>query len=185
GSSGVNEMSELDREQQAYLLSELSKLQSQYDYFLIDTGAGIASSVLRFNASADEICVITTVEPTAMTDAYALMKIMSTKYQVRKFNLIVNQATPTEAKNVHQRLEAVAQRYLPIEILFIGNVPKDPMLNQSIRKQVAMSVWAPNSHVTRAYEQIATQIDIHPGQAIDDTPTSSFWERVGIWKARR
>jgi len=183
-SSGITEMSELNSDQQMSLIKELSRLKDNYDYILIDTGAGIASSVLRFNAAADEICVVTNTEPTAMTDAYALMKIMATKYQVKRFNLIINQATGmAEAKQVHQKLATVFNQFLPVDLVLTGFIPKDPNFSKAVRNQSPLSVMFPNSPTAKAFYLLAKHIDLNIGKAFDsDRP--NFFQRLGLWKRK-
>ena len=178
-SSGLAEMSELNRDQQMGIFEELGKLQSQYDYFLIDTGAGISSNVLRFNASVDEIFVVTTPEPTSITDAYALMKIMTTKYQVRQFNLIVNQARHAEAIAVFKRLETVSKRFLPLELVFSGHIPKDKKISESVKHRMPISLYSPHSEITSSFMTLAMHIS---GQQRDPTKPNGFWQRISIWK---
>ncbi len=180
--SGVSEMSELNAEQQMSMLNELSGLKTQYDYILIDTGAGISSSVLRFNAAADELCVITNTEPTAMTDAYALMKIMATKYQIRRFNLIVNQSKYLEAKDVHSRLSQVFDQFLPVELVLTGFIPRDLNFSNAIKQQKPLTLIKPNSLTTKAFRLVAEHLHQKPGQAIPQTRQEGFWQRLGQWK---
>jgi len=184
-SSGVSEMSELTAEQQMSMLSELTGLKVKYDYILIDTGAGIASSVLRFNAAADEICVITNTEPTSMTDAYALMKIMSTKYQVRRFNLIVNQSKFIEAKDVHRRLQAVFNQFLPVELVLTGFIPRDPNFSAAVKHQKPLTLLSPNSITTKAFRLLADHLDQRPGKSMEIQESAGFWQRLGRWKKVR
>ena len=183
-SSGVSEMSDLSKEQQMSMLRELSGLKTEYDYLLIDTGAGIASGVLRFNAAADEICVITNTEPTAMTDAYALMKVMATKYQINRFNLIVNQSSAEEAKKVFWRLKTVFQQFLSVDLIFIGNIPRDIAITRAVQKQTPLSIIAPNSLTTRAFRSMANHINTHIGESYPEDSKQTFWQKLGSWKRK-
>ena len=100
-SSGVLELVDLKEDQKLFLLNELESLAENLDVLLIDTGAGISSNVLYFNMAAEELIVVVTPEPTSITDAYALMKVLSTRYQKRRFAILVNSArTDPEAKEV-------------------------------------------------------------------------------------
>jgi flagellar biosynthesis protein FlhG len=180
--SGVSEMSELNAEQQMSMLNELGGLKTQYDYILIDTGAGIASSVLRFNAAADEICVITNTEPTAMTDAYALMKIMTIKYQIKRFNLIVNQSKYPEAKDVYDRLSHVFDRFLPAKLILTGFIPRDPHFSAAIKQQKPLTLISPDSVTTKAFKLVAEHLEQKPGQSFPEGTQDRFWERLKNWK---
>lgn len=180
-SSGISEMAELDRDQQMKLIKELGKLQFRYDYLLIDTGAGISSNVLRFNASADEIFIVTTPEPTSMTDAYALMKIMSTRYQISKFNLIVNQAEPEEVKSVFKRLTSVAKQYQAFELVYAGYFPKDKRIVECVQERTPITIKDPGSNLSRAFQKLANYIDKTPETTIQHK-SPSFWDRVVLWR---
>ncbi|MBT4289912.1 MAG: MinD/ParA family protein [Deltaproteobacteria bacterium] len=183
-SSGISEMQELTAEQQMNMLKALSQLKTKYDYILIDTGAGIASNVLRFNAAADEIFVVTNTEPTSMTDAYALMKVMSTRYQVRKFNLIVNQSNIKEAKTVYNRLVAVLNQFLPVSLNLSGCIPRDLMFPEAVKRQTPLSILAPNSTAVKMLSELAHNIDRNLDRSIHEEEKMSFWERVSNWKRK-
>ena len=183
-SSGLSGMQELSGKHQMAIFKELASLKTKYDYILIDTGAGIASNVLRYNAAADEICVVTNTEPTAMTDAYALMKVMVTKYQVRSFNLIVNQANLKEARSVFNRLVAVLNQFLFVNLTLVGHVPKDMLFPKAVKSQTAISFLAPNSAAVKRIVDMAHHIDRNPGLSIDRPDPSRFWQRVSSWTRR-
>ena len=183
-SSGISEMQELSAEHQMAIFKELSGLKTKYDYILIDTGAGIASNVLRYNAAVDEICVVTNTEPTAMTDAYALMKVMSTRYQVRSFNLIVNQANFNEAKSVFNRLVTVLNQFLPVNLTLVGYVPRDLLFPRAVKSQTPISFLAPKSGSVKRIQEIAYHIDQNPGLSINYLDPFPFWQRVSNWTRR-
>ena len=183
-SSGISEMQSLSGQQQMSILKALGQLQNQYDYILIDTGAGIAPNVLRFNAAVDDICVVTNTEPTSLTDAYALMKLMNSKYQVHDFNLIVNQASLQQASAVHQRLVNVLDQYLSVQLNLIGNVPRDINFVKAVKQQTPLSLLFPNSTSSKSLRKIAQKIDQRSGQASVEK-TSSFWNRFGSWKRKK
>ncbi len=180
-SSGISEMQSLTAEQQMSMLRELSSLKTQYDYILIDTGAGIASNVLRFNAAVDEVCVITNTEPTSITDAYALMKIMSSKYHVNTFNLIVNESNLQQAKSVFSRLVTVLNKFLTVNLELIGFIPRDISFVKAVKHQTPLSLLAPKSSTVKSFTNLARQIEIHPGKSINTDVKGSFWNRLGNW----
>lgn len=183
-SSGISEMQTLTAEQQMSMLSELSRLKSRYDYILIDTGAGISANVLRFNAAADEVCVITNPEPTAITDAYALMKVMSSRYQVNTFNLIVNESSLQEARSVYTRLTRVMNRFLTVNLELIGFIPHDMNFVKAVKQQKPLSLLSPNAPSTKAFFNLARHIENNPGQSIEDDAAESFWTRLASWKRK-
>lgn len=181
-SSGISEMQTLSAKQQMSMLHELGNLKTRYDYILIDTGAGISSNVLRFNAAADEICVVTNPEPTAITDAYALMKIMSSKYQVHHFNLIVNQSGPAEARDVYGRLVRVLNKFLTVNLELLGNIPRDPNFIKAVKQQEPISLLLPNSAAGKAFRKLALNIVEPSSSPLETERGNSFWKRLGSWK---
>lgn len=180
-SSGISEMQTLTAEQQMSMLKELSGLQTQYDYILIDTGAGIAPNVLRFNAAVDEVCVVTNTEPTSITDAYALMKIMSSKYHVNTFSLIVNESNLQQARSVFARLVTVLNRFLTVNLELIGFIPRDLNFVKAVKQQKPLSLLAPKSATVKSFSALANQIDRYPGTSIDTEAKETLWHRLGNW----
>ena len=158
-SSGIQELTKLTLAQKLEIFNELNTLLSDYDIVLIDTAAGISSNVLYFNASANEIMVVVTPEPTSITDAYALMKILSVKYQEKHFRLIVNLANNVkEADEVSRQLCLVANRFLDISIEYFGNVLVDDKVKVGVRKQKVVSELAPMTQASRNFAELAHKL---------------------------
>jgi flagellar biosynthesis protein FlhG len=158
-SSGIHELTKLTHSQKVKIFNELNVLLSDYDVVLIDTAAGISSNVLYFNASANEIMVVVTPEPTSITDAYALMKILSVKYQEKHFRLLVNLAkNEKEADEVSRQLCLVANRFLDVSIDYFGNVLADENVKAGVRKQKVVSEMAPMSPASRNFFQLAHKL---------------------------
>ncbi|MFO7716043.1 MinD/ParA family protein [Desulfosarcina sp.] len=158
-SSGIQELTRLTPLQKMDIFHELNALLSSYDIVLIDTAAGISSNVLYFNASANEIMVVVTPDPTSITDAYALMKILSVKYQEKHFRLIVNQAkNAREADDVSRQLCLVANRFLDISIEYFGSVLADENVKIGVRKQKVVSEMAPMSQASRNFAELAHKL---------------------------
>ena len=126
-SSGVVEMTEMDRDQQVHLFRKLGEIEKEIDYLVIDTGAGIAPHTLRFVANSDEVLIVATPEPSSMTDAYSLIKIMVTRYQINKFRVIANNVvSPAEGRQVYERLQKVTQKS-PFYVKDNKKSPKSPL----------------------------------------------------------
>jgi len=181
-SSGISEMQTLTAKQQMSMLRELANLKTQYDFILIDTGAGISSNVLRFNAAADEICVVTNPEPTAITDAYALMKIMSSKYQVHHFNLIGNQSSPDVARDVYNRLGRVLNKFLTVTLDLLGCIPRDPNFIRAVKQQEPIALLMPHSPAGKALYNMARNVIEPSAKSLTPEHVESFWKRLGSWK---
>ena len=158
-SSGIQELTKLTHSQKMKIFNELNMMLSDYDIVLIDTAAGISSNVLYFNASANEIMVVVTPEPTSITDAYALMKILSVKYQEKHFRLLVNLAkNEREADEVSRQLCLVANRFLDVSIDYFGNILADENVKAGVRKQKIVSEIAPMSQTSRDFFQLAHKL---------------------------
>ncbi|MDJ0782891.1 MAG: MinD/ParA family protein [Desulfosarcinaceae bacterium] len=155
-SSGVQELTRLSHGQQFRILRNLNELIEAYDVFLIDTAAGISTNVLYFAASAQEILVVVTPEPTAITDAYALMKVLAIKYHERHFKLIVNAAkSDAEADETYRQLNVVTSRFLDIEMEYLGKVLLDDNVKRGVRCQTMVSELAPISKASRNFAILA------------------------------
>jgi flagellar biosynthesis protein FlhG len=158
-SSGIQELTKLTAVQKLRIHNDLNALLSSYDIVLIDTAAGISSNVLYFNASANEIMVVVTPEPTSITDAYALMKILSVKYQEKNFRLLVNLAkNAKEADEVSRQLSLVASRFLDVSIEYFGSVLMDDNVKIGVRKQKVVSEMAPMSQASRNFAELTHKL---------------------------
>jgi len=174
-SSGAREFSELTGEEKLALKTELEALEENYDFILFDIGAGISSNVMYFCSAASEIAVITTGEPTAFADAYALIKVLSRSYDTHNFQLIVNNVkTSYEGENVKSRLEKVADRFgLNVRLDFLGHIPTDDSVSRAVRSQRLFIEAYPNSKAAEAIRRIASRLIISR-----DPVESIGWEKA-------
>ena len=191
-SSGISELSELSYDQQMRLFQELSRIEDGIDYLFIDTGAGISSNVLRFNAAAGEVIVVANPEPTSITDAYALMKLLAIKYHIRDFSLIANSVTSeADGNGVYARLNSVCGQFLNVNLSFLGSVPLDVAVQKAVRRQQPVLQSHPQSPAARSLVRIAQHIDAKyfpdtqvrsaaPNGTEEKMP--SFWDRLLHWK---
>jgi flagellar biosynthesis protein FlhG len=158
-SSGVQELTQLTHDQRFKVISELERLLDGFDILLIDTAAGISTNVLYFSISAQEIMVVVTPEPTSITDAYALMKILSVKYAEKNFKLLVNAAASTEeADEVFRQLNLVANRFLDISIEYFGHILMDDNIKRGVRKQKVVMEMAPMAKASRTFAFLANKL---------------------------
>ena len=177
--SGIQNFTNLDSRQKLRLLDGLDAIQNHFDFVLIDTEAGISENVTYFNTAAQEIVVITTPEPTAITDAYALMKLLSTQYHEKSFNLVVNQiVSEDDALDVYRKLTMVANRYLDISIDYLGSIPDDRQMVDAIRRQKVISELYPQSKITQAFRLLAGRICSEPTQATPKGNLQFFWKKL-------
>ncbi len=157
-SSGVQELAELTREQRLQLLTAFETLDEKLDVLIIDTGAGISSNVMYFNVAAHEVIVVVSPEPTSITDAYALMKVMSLRYAEHHFSLLVNGVKSREdADEVFKKLSMVAERFLNISITYLGHIPHDNHVKKAVRRQKIVMEYFPNAPVSMAFRELAKE----------------------------
>jgi len=177
--SGVQRFTRLDSGQKLRLLEALDAMHNDFDYVLIDTEAGISENVTYFNTAAQEILVVTTPEPTAITDAYALMKLLSNQYHEKHFNLIVNFInSEEEALDVYRKLTMVANRYLDISIDYLGSIPRDKQMVEAIRRQQVMVQLYPDSKTSNAFEALALHLLQEPHTLEAKGSIQFFWKRL-------
>jgi len=147
--------------------------------FLIDTAAGVSSNVLYFNTVAQEIIVVVAPEPTSVTDAYAIMKILSLRHGEKRFKLLVNMARSIrEAKDVYKKLTLVADKFLDIGIEYIGFVPQDDYLRMAVFEQKAVVDLFPQARSSAVFNGLATQILQWPISDIPKGNVQFFWKRL-------
>lgn len=157
--SGIQELSDLTPNQKLNLLSELDKLDSSTDIVLIDTAAGISGNVMYFNTAAQDIIVVASPEPTSITDAYALMKILHTKYGESRFKLLVNMVRDMgEGREVYRKLSTAADRFLNISIDYIGYIMYDKSVGLSVLNQRSVVDLYPHSDASKCYSSLARTI---------------------------
>jgi flagellar biosynthesis protein FlhG len=177
--SGIQNFIRLDAQQKMRLLDGLDAMHNHFDFVLIDTEAGISENVTYFNTAAQDILVVTTPDPTAITDAYALMKLLSTQYHEKKFNLVVNQIrNEDDALDVYRKLTMVANRYLDISIDYLGSIPEDRQMVDAIRKQRVISEIFPNSKITQSFKELAIRICSEPSQTSPKGNLQFFWKKL-------
>lgn len=177
--SGIQQFTHLDSSQQMRFMEELDTLHGLFDVVLIDTEAGISENVTYFSVAAQDILMVTTPDPTAITDAYALMKLLSTRFHQKNFCLIVNSVTNMEeGLDVYQKLTTVANRYLSISIDYMGCIPYDKRLSESIRRQQPMLELYPGSKVSAAFTGFAQSLATLPETARAKGTIQFFWKQM-------
>ncbi|MBI5491387.1 MAG: MinD/ParA family protein [Deltaproteobacteria bacterium] len=177
-SSGVQELTNLSLEQRLTLKSHLESAGMDMDVLIIDTGAGISNNVLFFNMAADEIVVVVTPEPTSITDAYALMKVLCKRHGERKFKLLVNTArSRKEAMEVYRKLSLVAERFLNISVDYLGCVLNDENVQRSVLRQKAVMELYPDSAASLCFKEIADAIWDSPANDIKGG-MQLFWQQI-------
>ena len=177
-SSGIMEMAELSEEQKLYFLEEIADLGQSLDMMLIDTAAGINNTVIYFTLAAQERVIVLTPEPTSLTDAYAMIKVLSSQNGVKRFRILVNAAqTEKEALAVYRQLTLVADRFLDsLSLDFMGFLPFDRSLPQSVRAQRLVTDLSPRSTVSGKFFELADQLMQEKPISETDGNIKFFWQ---------
>ena len=157
--SGVLSLLNLDANKKSLIISEVERIAKDYDYLLIDTGAGISDDVLFFNTVAMEVVCVINSEPTSLTDTYSLIKVLSQRGE-KDFSILVNNVkNETEAKNAYKKLFMAVEKFLRVKLKYVGFIPSDPIVNEAILEQKAFVDMYPSSEVSRKVVSLAKNMD--------------------------
>lgn len=163
GGSGIAGMSNLSRDYLTYIIQNLAELDAIADIVIVDTGAGIADAVLEFLVASGEILLVTTPEPTSITDSYSLLKALYRHPRFRedftKVKMIANRVEK-EAEGVilFDKLNAVVTRYLKIPMTYLGSIPQDAQLLKAVMQQMPVSLQNAGAKSSIAYERLAARL---------------------------
>ncbi len=166
--SGIESMCNLDTEQRMLLMHAIEEIAVHYDYLLIDTSAGISQDVMHFNAAANEIVCVITSDPTSLTDAYAMIKVLAKNYSEKSISILANnirsgnKSAESEAENAFKRIQNSVDRFLKqdqINLKYMGFIPADEMVSESIKNQRALMELFPSSAAGLAFKRFANKLD--------------------------
>ena len=161
GGNGFLELAELSEVEREEILIKIHKLEELYDIIIIDTGAGISKNVTAFLTISDEIIVITTSEPTALTDAYSIMKVISEEKLKQKIGLIINRVkTKSEFQQASNILISTAKKFLGEEIKSLGYVYEDPNVRKTIYKKTPFVIYYPDSKASDCIIDIVANLKL-------------------------
>ncbi|MBW2095748.1 MAG: MinD/ParA family protein [Deltaproteobacteria bacterium] len=183
--SGIQELTELDQSQRLFLLDELDILQDRFDVLLIDTGAGISANVMYFNFAAMEKVVVVTNEPASLTDAYALIKVLTTKYQQKTFKILINQArNAAEADRIFRQLSKVVDKFLGSpSIDYLGWIPYDEQIPKAVRQQQAVLAVYPDTAASKSFVRVAESLLSSVNHLDFEGDIKFFWKKlVDSWQ---
>ncbi len=180
GASGLAQMAALSEFERARLIQQMRQLELLADVVLVDTGAGVSPNVLSFLASADQQLIITTPEPTAITDAYAVIKTLHRSARAVDLRVLVNMVrTPAEGRAVFDRICAVCRRFLSCTPHYAGHIVEDARVVASVRARRPFVLGAPRTEASVNIGQLAHRIDRFAKEPQDE----SFFRRVAHWLA--
>ncbi|SPF31495.1 Site-determining protein [Candidatus Desulfosporosinus infrequens] len=156
GGSGVQELANLERDKLMHVIANLGRLEKMADLLIIDTGAGLGKTVTNFLRAADDIIIVTTPEPTSVTDAYGLLKTLRHDASEVPIHVVINRVwTETDAKETFQRLEIAVSKFLQGSINLIGWVYEDSLMGRSVMQQEPLGISYPESSAYHCIQWIA------------------------------
>lgn len=159
GGSGVEDLVKLEKEQLQNFVNNIGLLDKIYDIILIDTGAGLSENVMSFVMAADEVLLVTTPEPTSITDAYALIKMISNRDQTKNIKIVVNRAeNALEASDILNKLSLVADKFLGIKLNSLGYIPQDEMVIKAVKMQKPFSISYPKSQASKHIREMSKKL---------------------------
>jgi flagellar biosynthesis protein FlhG len=161
--SGVEELADLDDFRRERLLRELARLEESVELILLDTGSGIGRQTIQFARAADDVVVVTTPEPTAFSDAYATLKVLSQGRLHGRPGIVVNMAaTPEEGRETERRIRLVAERFLRLKPEYLGHIALDPSVGRAVRRQQPLLKAFPRSPAAAGIEALAARLLVEP-----------------------
>lgn len=175
GGSGVAELASLSLDQHARLMAELRAIETDSDFMIIDTAAGIAGNVIGILKAVSEVIIVTTPDPTALVDAYATIKLMHQAVTDTPIRIVVNDVVELgDADRVFKQLRTTTARFLNREIDYLGTIPHDSELIEAVREQRPVVQYAPETPASRALRLIARTLEISRTK-LDKNKKTSFW----------
>jgi flagellar biosynthesis protein FlhG len=175
GGSGVAELANLSLEQQSRLIAELRTIETNSDFMIIDTAAGIAGNVIGILKAVAEVIIVTTPDPTALVDAYATIKLMHQSAADTLIRIVVNDVIELgDADRVFKQLRTTTARFLNRDLDYLGTIPHDSELIEAVREQRPVVQYAPDTPASRALRLIARHLEINrTGRS--QNKKASFW----------
>ena len=162
-SSGIKHMTELNDQEHAGLIRAFSELHDSVDTLIIDTAAGISSHVVSFCQAAQEVLVVVCDEPASITDAYALIKLLSREHGIRRMHVLANMVgSVQEGRDLFEKLSRVSNRFLDVTLSFLGVLPYDEYMKKAIQRQKTVMEVFPRSRSAMAFKNLALKADKWP-----------------------
>lgn len=178
-SSGIKKMTEMTPAEHAGLVSAFSELSHDIDVLLIDSAAGISESVISFSRAAQEVVIVVCDEPASITDAYALIKLLSKEQGIFKFHILANMVSgPQQGREVYDKLSKVSNRFLDVALDYMGHVPYDEHLQKAVKRQKSVVEVFPRSRVAQAFHTLSKKVNNWPLPTASGGHLEFFVERL-------
>jgi len=163
GASGIQRMSELSPAEHAGIISAFSDIGPDVDTLIVDTAAGISDTVISFTRASQEVIVVVCDEPASITDAYAIIKLLSQEYGTIRFRILANMVhSAQEGRELYNKMCRVTDRYLDVMLSFMGAIPYDENLKKAVKQQKAVVSAYPRSKSAQAYKNLARKVESWP-----------------------
>lgn len=177
GGNGLADLLELTNLERLFLFDQINQLDLAFDYLIIDTAPGIDNNVLYLNSAAQEVIIVVTPEPSSITDAYALIKMLNIKHKINRFSIITNMTkSDDEGLRIYKRLSEVCDKFLFISLDYKGTIPFDLNLRQSTKQQQIISQTHPKSSSSMSFQQITSSM--LGSSCIDKGNIQFFWQHL-------
>ena len=177
--SGTQAMVQLGAREHAGLIAAFSEIAHQMDVLIIDTAAGISDEVISFLRAAQEIVVVVCNEPTSITDAYALIKVLNTQYKIKRVRVLANMVNgPQEGKSVFAKLVTVTERFLEITLDYAGFIPFDEHVRRAVQRQRSVVDAYPTAKASQSFMELAREVDRWPVPVAPRGHLEFFVERL-------
>lgn len=180
GGSGIEGLANLSRTQQRRFIAELSAMEDESDFLIIDTPAGIAHNVTTVLDAASAVIIVTTPDPTAVVDAYATLKVLHRAQPTKPVWLIVNDVVGIrDGAETFNQIHSAAQRFLQHPLEHLGTIPRDEELSEAVRRQIPVISYAPQSPASRSLRLIAKRLEeVHRSASKPSDKSASFWQSL-------
>ena len=184
GGSGIVGLSNLSVDYLTYIIQNLARLDAIADVIIIDTGAGISDAVLEFLVASGEIILVTTPEPTSITDSYSLLKALNRhprfNKEVSKIKVVANRVSKIpDGESLFRKLNSVVNRYLGMPIEYLGAIPQDQALSDAVMQQTPVTLASPNAKSAKAYEAITAKLmNIEADETFKKRGMAAFFSHI-------
>lgn len=177
--SGTEFMTQLTPAEHAGIIDSFNELTDDLDYMIIDTAAGISDTVLSFTRSSQELIVVVCDEPTSLTDAYALIKVMSKRYEWTHFHILANMVRNLkDGRDLFNKLFRVSEQFLDVHLDYLGAIPFDEHVHKAVKKQKPVLIAYPDSSASASLRELAQGVNNWPFKPLLGGNTSFFLERL-------
>ena len=178
-SSGVKKMANLSAAENAGLVRAFSEISQSLDTMIVDTAAGISDSVTTITRACQEVVVVVCDEPASITDAYALIKVLSREHGQSRFRVLANMArTLREGRGLYEKLSRVTNRFLDVTLDYMGAIPQDDYLRKAVQRQRAVVDIYPGSRSAKAFKRVVEGIRAWPAPELASGDLQFFFERL-------